>query len=201
MKKFLYLIVLLGFTLSNAQKEAPAINKELEFDTYFRIQTYYPIHFGNTALAKAHKPRPGFSVQMNVLDYQNFKAGFGFDFTTYEITDKEVIANLSTSKYTSAYLLMSYEYNVSRKIQITPNIGYGSASLELGSRSSRFGKQGGNEFRIGTFIDYKIGKATYAFAGIHYVSNRFNVRTSPEYEAFFSKANQLQLNLGIRFGN
>lgn len=201
MRHYLCLIALLGFGLAYAQNETPTINKELEFDTSFRFQTFYPIQFGNTALAKAHKPRPGFSAQMNVLDYQNFKAGFGFDFATYDITDKEVIANLSTSKYTSAYFLISYEYEAFPKLRITPNLGYGSASLELGSRSSRFGKQGGNEFRIGTYIDYKIGKTSYAFIGVHYVSNSFNIRTAPEYESFFSKATQLQLNLGIRFGN
>lgn len=200
MKHFLYLIVAIFSSISFAQNNT-TINKGLEVDTYFRIQTFYPIHFGNTALAKAHKPRPGFSVQMNFLDYRNFKAGFGFDFTTYDITDKEMIANLSTSKYTSAYFLLSYEYNLTDKIQITPNIGLGDASLALGSRSSRFGRQSGNEFRLGATVDYKIGKAIYVFGGIHYVNNNFEIHTSPEYEDFFSKANQIQLNLGFRFGN
>lgn len=177
------------------------INKELDFNVNLRVQTFYPIHFGNTALAKAHKPRMGFSVQMNLLEYQNFKAGFGLDFATYDITNEEIIANLSTSKYTSSYLLISYEYKVNNKIQVSPNIGYGSASLELGSRSSRFGGQSGKEFRIGAVIDYKIGKSAYVFGGINYINNTFDVYTAPEYKSFFSKANQLQISAGIRFGN
>ncbi len=198
MKYYLGLFLLIS-TVSLSQDNR--VNEDFELDTYFRFQTLYPIHFGNTALAKAHKPRPGFSMQMNVLDYRNFKAGFGFDFITYDITDKEMIANLSTSKYTSAYFLLNYEYGISEKLQFTPAIGYGSASLELGSRSSRFGKQRGPEFRIGGVVDYRIGKTIFIFGGIYFVTNQFDIATSPEYESFFSKANQIQLNLGIRFGN
>ncbi|WP_284652211.1 hypothetical protein [Flavobacterium terrisoli] len=208
MKHCFLLLALLSFgnfsfaqDTTNIKERDTTVNKDLEVDTYFRIQTFYPIHYGNTALAKAHQPRPAFSMQMQFLDFRNFKAGFGFDFVTYSITDKEMIANLSTSKYTSAYFLLSYEYKATNKIQITPNIGYGDARLDLGSRNSRFGKQNGNEFRIGAYVDYKVSKAIFVFGGVHYISNTFDIKTSPEYESFFSKANQIQINFGVRFGN
>jgi hypothetical protein len=200
MKSYLSLFALLLFSAVSLGQNTSMV-KDLEVDTYFRIQTIYPIHFGNDALAKAHKPRPGFSAQMQFLDYRDFKLGFGLDLVTYDITDKQMIANLSTSKYTSAYVLISYEYRVTPKIQITPSIGYGWASLALGSRASRFGTQEGNAFRIGTNVDYKIGKTIYIFGGANYVYNTFEVKTSPEYESFFSKANQIQINFGVRFGN
>ncbi len=199
MKHYLCLLMVICSSISFAQNNTT--NDYLEFDTNFRIQTFHPIHFGNTALSKAHKPRPGFSVQMNLLDYHNVKVGFGVDFVTYDITDKEIIANLSTSKYSSSYLLISYEHALTDKILITPNLGYGSASLHLGSRNSRFGEQSGTEFRIGAMIDYRIGETIFIFGGINYVNNKFDIETAPEYESFFSKANQIQLNLGIRFGN
>ena len=199
MKNYLCLFMVIFTSIMCSQNSTT--NKDLEIDVNFRIQTFYPIHFGKTALAKAHKSRPGFSVQMNFLDYKKFKAGFGFDFTTYDITDNQMIANLSTSKYTSAYLLVSYEYKLNNKMLISPTVGYGSSSLALGSRSSRFGKQGGNEFRIGAILDYKIGESIFIFGGVNYVNNKFDIQTAPEYVSFFSNANQIQLNLGIRFGN
>ncbi len=192
-------MVLLFWNVSLAQSESDSDN--LKVNTTIRFQTFFPIQLGNTALAKAHKPRPGFSAQMNFLDFKNFKFGWGFDLCTYDITDKEMIANLSTSKYSSIYMLLSYEYKLTDKIQITPNIGYGSASLALGSRASRFGTQTGNEFRIGSNIDYRIGRAIFLIGGLNYVNNGFDIDTSPEYESFFSKANQIQINFGIRFGN
>ncbi|MEO5777977.1 MAG: outer membrane beta-barrel protein [Flavobacterium sp.] len=201
MKNYTCLLLLLFSSIVFAQNDNEAKKPELTFKINARFQLLYPIQFGNTALAKAHEPKLGVSAQMNFLNYQNFKAGFGFDFVTYKITDKQMIANLSNSKYTSAYFLLSYEYKLNEKFLISPNIGYGSASLELGSRSSRFGKQNGNEIRIGGVIDYKIGKSTYAFGGINYVTNSLDVETAPEYQSFFSKANQIQLSIGIRLGN
>lgn len=193
----LFMIIFTNIVFSQRTTES----KKVDFDANFRVQTLFPIHFGNTALAKAHKPRLGFSMQMILLEFKNFKAGFGVDFTTYDITDNQLIANLSTSKYTSAYLLISYEYKLSNKLFISPTIGYGLSSLELGSRSSRFGKQSGNEFRIGAILDYRIGKSIFIFGGVNYVNNKFDIKTAPEFVSFFSDANQIQLNLGIRFGN
>ena len=198
--KYSYLISVLficSITLGQESKSKP----ELEIKANFRLQTFLPVHFGNNALAKAHKPRPAFSMQLNLLEYNHFKAGLGLDFVTYDITNSELIANLSTSKYTSAYVLIGYEYKINQKLLLTPTIGYGSATLDLGSRNSRFGNQGGNEFRIGSILDYKIGKTTYVFGAIQYVTNTFDVKTTAEYQSFFSKSNQLQLTLGIRFGN
>lgn len=201
MRNYICLLLLISSSIAFAQNETKAPRPELEFKVNARFQLLQPIQFGNTALAKAHKPGVGLSSQMNLLDFQHFKAGFGFDFVSYKITDKQMIANLSNSKYTSAYFLLSYEHKVNEKILITPNFGYGSASLELGSRGSRFGKQNGNEIRIGGILDYKIGKSTYAFFGVNYITNTLDVETTPEYKSFFSKANQIQLSLGIRFGN
>ncbi|WP_293893204.1 outer membrane beta-barrel protein [Flavobacterium sp.] len=201
MKNNICLLLLIYSGIAFAQDETKTPKPQLDFKVNARFHMLYPIQFGNTALAKAHKPKLGFSAQMNLLDYRNFKAGFGFDFVTYEITNKQVIANLSTSKYTSAYVLISYEYKINNKLLVTPNIGYGSATLDLGSRNSRFGNQNGNEIRIGGILDYKIGRTIYVFSGINYITNTFNVETAPEYKSFFSKANQLQLSIGIRFGN
>jgi hypothetical protein len=203
MKNYICLLIVLCSGIAFAQKEETKTptQSEFGFKVNTRFQFLYPIQFGNTALAKAHQPNLGFSVQMNLLDFQHFKAGFGFDFVTYKITDKQTIANLSNSKYTSAYFLLGYEYKLSEKILITPNIGFGSASLELGSRNSRFGKQNGNEIRVGGSLDYKIGKSTYVFGGVNYITNTLDVETAPEYKSFFSKANQIQLSFGIRFGN
>jgi hypothetical protein len=193
----LFILFIWNTTFCQESKSKP----ELEIEANFRLQTFLPVHFGNNALAKAHKPRPAFSMQLNLLEYNNFKAGLGLDFVTYDITNNELIANLSTSKYTSAYVLIGYEYKINKKLLLTPTFGYGSASLDLGSRNSRFGKQGGNEYRIGSILDYRIGKAIYVFGAIHYVANTFEVETTAEYQSYFSKANQLQLTLGIRFGN
>ncbi len=200
MKQFICLL-LVCVSVSYAQNADKTKNKELEFNFNARFGMLYPIQFGNTALADAHKPRIGFSSQLDFLEFNSFKAGVGADFVTYDITNKEMIANLSTSKYTSAYIIIGYQKKFTEKLLLTPHIGYGAASLELGSRGSRFGKQNGNEFRIGGILDYKIMKSGYVFIGIDYIANSLDVSTAPEYKSYFSKANQVQLSLGIRFGN
>jgi hypothetical protein len=194
-------LLLLCCSVALAQEKEENIKAELNLIANIRLQTLYPIQFGNTALSKAHKPDLGFSVQMNLLQYGHFKAGFGIDLANYSITDKEMVANLNSSNYTSSYVFVGYEYEMQPKLRIFPNVGFGAGSLELESRNSRYGKQSGKEFRIGTFVDYKIGRTSYAFAGVHYIHNTFEVETAPEYESFFSKANQIQLTLGVRFGN
>lgn len=201
MKNYICLIAFLCSGILIAQTEEQPKKPELEFKVNVRLLFVRPIQFGNTALAKAHESDGGFSGHLNLLDYNGFKAGAGFDWIGYQITDKQMVANLSTSKYSSIYFLLGYEYKPTDKIRITPNIGYGSATLDLGSRGSRFGGQEGTEFRIGGFFDYKIGKSSYASAGITYITNTFEVETAPEYKDFFSKANQIQLSLGFRFGN
>ena len=201
MKNYICLLWLLCSSVAFCQNDTKVVKPKLEFKLNVRVQSLYPIQFGNTALTKAHQPRIGFSSQFNVFDYQHFKAGFGFDFVTYDITNKQVVANLIASKYTSIYALISYEYAINKKFMVTSNIGFGSATLDLGSRNSRFGGQDGKEFRIGAIVDYRIGLATYVFGGVNYITNTFDIETAPEYESFFSKANQLQLSLGIRFGN
>ena len=200
MKKYCSILLLIFWSFSIAQTSTTQKSKELEFKVNWRIHAIYPIHFGENALAKAHKPRLGFSSHLNLLDFQNFKAGFGLDFLTYDITKPELIANNSTSKYTSAYILISYEYKLNNKILITPTVGYGSARLDIGSRDSRFGGQSGDEYRFGGIADYKIGNSTFAFIGMNYIINKFEIDTAPEYKSFFSNANQLQLSLGFRFG-
>lgn len=201
MKKYLCLIAVFCSGIIVAQTEKKPKKADLEFKVNTRLQLVRPIQFGNTALSKAHSSDVGFSGHLNLLDFNGFKAGAGFDWITYQITDKQLIGNLNTSKYSSFYMLLSYEYKLTQKILITPNIGYGSADLDLGSRNGRFGGQDGTEFRLGAFFDYKIGKSTYAFAGVTYITNTFEVETAPEYKDFFSKANQIQLSLGFRFGN
>lgn len=202
MRNYFCFLLLVCSGISFAQEnEKPKKRPKLEFKVNARFQLIQPIQFGNTALAKAHSPYLGISSQLNLLDFMGFKAGFGVDMVGYKITDKQMIANLHASKYTSAYVLLSYEYKLSEKFLITPNIGWGSASLELGSRSSRFGGQDGNEIRIGGILDYKIGKSTYVFGGINYINTTLDVQTAPEYKSYFSNANQIQLSLGIRFGN
>ena len=201
MKHFICALLIVCTCISFAQNTDNKSYKSLEFNFDARFGVLYPIQFGNTALAEAHKPRIGFLSHLNFLKYDNFKAGIGFDFVTYDITDKEMIANLSTSKYTSAYLIIGYQKKLKDKLFITPHIGFGPASLELGSRGSRFGKQNGNEFRIGGILDYKITKSGYVYLGIDYIASTLDVATAPEYESYFSKANQIQMSLGIRLGN
>lgn len=201
MKKYFSAVLLLLWCVSLAQNKDIKKSKELEFKVNWRIALTRPIPFGDNALAKAHKPYIGFSTQLNLLDFQGLKAGFGLDFVGHAITDKNLIANKSSSTYTSSYLLISYEHKLSETMRVTPNIGYGTASLDIGSRNSRFGGQSGNEFRVGGSFDYKIGRTSHAFVGVNYVMNKFDIETAPEYESFFSKANQIQLSLGFRFGN
>lgn len=200
-KNYLFVLLIFISFYSFSQEKEPKSNSQLSLKSVLRLNMMYPIHFGDNALSKAHQSNIGFSGQFAFLNYQKFNFGIGYDRSNHKITDKQIIANIEKSEYSSFYGLLSYDYEINKKLHISPCFGYGKANLDLSYLNSRFGGQNGAEFRFGFQTDYKIGKATFASLGLTYISTNYSINTVPEYVDFFKKSRQIQLSLGFRLGN
>lgn len=203
MKKIIatYILLFISTSCFSQIKETNQKHNKLLFKSIFKAQLIYPFHLGNNALADAHRPNLGFSMQYSFLNFNRFQFGIGTDLITYKITNKGVVANLNSSDYFAYYYFLCYDYIISKKIHINPNIGYGFSQLDLGNRNSRFGGQSGDEIRVGFKSDYKIGKATSVSLGLEYISSKYCIQTVPEYVDYFKNSERIQLSLGFRFRN
>jgi hypothetical protein len=174
-------------------------NSKLDFKPYFSIGISVPIQFGNTALAKGHGSGVGFAAELGVLTYQKFYVGLGTDSNAYNVTNQAIIGNYPISKHNSYYGFLSYEFNVIDKFSLSPSIGFGSSELVIKKSGKRRGEQDGNEFRIGTSINYNFNTLNALALKVNYINNVYDVNTNEEFQDFFSKSNQIQIAIVYKF--
>lgn len=164
-----------------------------------RIYVLHPFHQGNNALAEAYSSGIGFGGQFFLPKFKNFRLGFGGEYIPYKVENESLIATISSSRYTTAYGLLSYDIVINEKFMLNPTIGFGPSSLSLKSRQRKIDPQNGSEFRIGVYSDYTFSPHFAGFVGINYISNSFTINTHPDYEDYFGKANSIQVSLGLKF--
>ncbi|AWG21122.1 hypothetical protein FFWV33_06020 [Flavobacterium faecale] len=195
MKKIILLVAfMVQCSFGQTKKETAIFNFDPEFNFYASI----PNDFGNTYLAEANKPDLGLGFQYNFVQAKNFKLGFGYDFIYYRVTDVARAGNYNSSRYHSYMGTLGYELNLSKKWQIEPYLGLGSAKLKFKSASRKFGHQTGTAFKLGTKASYRLDKTFSTFAGIEYVSAQYDVNTAPEWVSFYDHATRFQVNLGVK---
>ena len=168
---------------------------KLQLDSSFLVGFIYPIQFGNTALSKGHDTDYGFTSSFGLLKYNGICAGIGLDMVYYQVKNKQIIGDYQNSKHNSYFGFIKYDFNLSKKISFTPNIGYGYSELVIRKNSKRRGSQDGNEFRLGTFINYNFNNQNALSLSVMYVNNVYDVKTNEEFQDFFSKSNSIQLGL------
>lgn len=194
--KYSFLIILFCLKISYGQeKKTKSI---LTFKPEFSLYAIAPNNFGDNYLAKANKPHIGIGANFNFVKVYDFKLGMGYDYIYYSITDVSRAGNIGSSRYNSFYGILAYEINLSNEISIHPYLGLGGVNLNFKSGNRGFGHQTGTDFRIGCNIDYKLDKTISAFAGIGYVSTKYNIYTAPEYISFYDISKMLQINIGIK---
>lgn len=194
--KYRFLLILFCLKLSYGQEKKTKTS--LVFKPEFSLYAIVPNNFGDNYLAKANKPHIGVGTNFNIIQFQHFKLGMGYDFISYSITDVSKAGNIGSSRYNSFYGLLGYEIKLSNEFYLQPYLGFGSVKLNFKSGDRSFGHQTGNDFRIGFNVDYKLDKTISAFAGIGYLSSNYDIKTAPEYISFYDNSKMLQINIGIK---
>lgn len=195
MKKItLFLVFVFGITA--AQNKAK--KETIEFEPVLRISFFQPIQFGDHSLSKDHAARIGFGSSISLVTYKNFRLGAGFDLAKYDITNKSNVGNINNSNYSSIYGFVSYQKKITSKMSIMPTIGMGEVKINLVTNSRIFGTQGGNELRLGTYLDYNLNESFAVFTGIHYIHSSLKVKTNAEIEKYYNQSNQIQISIGLK---
>lgn len=199
--KLIYIFIISSSFHNAFSQEEKILTKDskLDFKPYFFIGFNAPFQYGNTALADAHSSNIGFSAQLGLLTFKGFYFGFGTDSDEYNVEKTELIGNYPISKHNSYFAFLSYEFEVMKKISFSPIIGFGSSELVIKKGGKRRGKQDGNEFRIGTSINYNINKKNAICLNINYINNVYEVNTTESLQEYFSRSNQIQIGLGYKF--
>lgn len=170
----------------------------LAFKPEFSLYAIVPNNLGDNYLAKANKPHTGIGTNFNFIQVQYFKLGMGYDYIYYSITDVTKAGNIESSRYNSFFGTLAYETRLSKQFYFQPYLGMGSVKLNFKSGDRSFGHQTGTDFRIGFNIDYKLDNTISAFAGIGYVSTKYEIKTAPEFISFYDNSKMLQINIGLK---
>ncbi len=198
MRKFsIVLICLLGSLSCLSQIKNQ--KEELKIKGEFRIKMYVPIHIGNNFLAKSYDSNIGFGCNADLLHYNNFILGGGFDYTSYSTTDITRAGNIRNARLSSFYGNLSYKFVVNNKLNLVPHIGIGSSKIDFKSGDRNFGHQNGKDIRIGIYTDYKLNQSVGLFIELQYITSCFTINTSPEFITFYDNAKIMQLGFGLKF--
>ena len=167
-------------------------------DSYLRLYAILPNQFGEHSLAKAHSPRVGVGGSLYLVKYYNFRLGGGLEFVSYSVTDKSKIGEINNSNYSNYFISVAYDYKINKNILLQPIIGYGDVDIKLKTVDKKFTNQNGNEFRIGSIIDYKLNNTFCAFLSLQYIYTSIDINTNSAYKDYFGKAQQFQVSLGFK---
>lgn len=193
---FLALFLICQFVYCQTNTESK--NPNIQFKISFIVGPIYPIEFGETALAKAHSANIGLTSSLRLLEYSNFSTGVGLDLINYSVDNKQLIGDYENSKHNSYFIFINYDYEISKKLLLTPNIGYGASELVIRKDGKGRGKQDGKELRMGTSINYNFDKHNALCFTIMYVNNTYDVKANESLQDFFSKSNSIQFGIVYR---
>ena len=211
MKKAILLLAILGFQGLLAQEET----KEPIFNMgpMVRLHGIYPINFGDNYLADSNDSKVSFGINLSLFDIYRFRLSGGIDHLYYKTNNMEMAADVSRTKYTAVYGILSYEIPVTQSFSVQPYLGGGWTNLNFKRREERtrtnffsdfdnigVSNQEGAEFRAGFYLDYKLAKVVSVFTGFNYIRGSYNINTAAELEDYFGKSSMVQISLGLKLG-
>jgi len=189
---FLFLFVL-GIMLK--AQENPVFQPKPELKIYGN----FPLSFGDNMLAKAHDGKIGWGFTTSPFSVYNFKVGFGFDYTKFNVTDASLAGNIERSELLNFYGYIAYPFRISEKFELESKAGIGGNELRQKTGNNKFGNMKGTVYLAGINLEYEIAWPFEVFAGTDYVYSRFNVKSHPDYQSFFKNGSQLNCYVGIKF--
>lgn len=199
MKRLLPLFFLIAMAVS-AQEAETQSKTGLRFDPGYRVGWSQPIATGTTVLSEGYKPGWGVNFELDLFSYRNWMLGVGSTFAGFNVTDRQVVGTFSNALYSSLYGAVSYRYAFTERWSLIPSISAGAASFDMtGSQNLKISSQKGQEYRIGSTLNYRFGHHTAAYVGLFYARTHVGMNTTPEFEDFYSNLSQVQLQVGIYF--
>lgn len=193
-----YTLLLLIFCIKLSYGQEKNTKSILGFKPDFNLYAIIPSNFGDNYLSKATKPNVGLGANLYILELKHFQIGMGYEYINYSTTDITRAGNINTTRNSSLFGLLGYKIKVSNNFNLQPYLGMGSVKLKFKSTDRNFGHQDGNNFRIGFNTNYKLSHSFFVFAGVSYVSSKYNINTSPEFVSFYDNSKAIQLNLGVK---
>lgn len=205
MKKTALILAISFFQMAFAQEKTS--ENTFNFEPRVRIHGILPISFGDNYLAKANKSQLSVGANLSMFEYYKFRFSIGVDHVLYDTTDRYMAADVTRSRNTSFYGIVSYEIPLYEKFSVQPYLGAGWTEMYF-RRSENSGnftdvsikKQHGSEFRAGFYLDYEATKIISFYTGVNYVGANYTIHTTPELESYFGKAQTMQVNLGVKLG-
>lgn len=155
------------------------------------------MNYGDNFLAKAHNPAVGFGLACDLIKINKFGLGLGYNFIYYSVNNIEKAGNINSSRYHSIYGNLSYEIPINEAFSIAPHIGLGAPTLYFKSGSQNFGSQNGTEIKLGFYGNYRMDEHFSFCLGVEYLSSTYSINTIPAFIDYYSKANAIQVSLGI----
>lgn len=206
MKKIFILIILFCIlpvlSQNTPQKEqtdnATKQSDEFKISIVYRLYPISSLHFGNNVFAEAHENGGGFGTSLGLFQYGNIRAGFGYEYTSYSVSDVSKVGNFNFSNLQSFNYFISYDLKLTNHLMLVPNIGYGNDFVNQKTRSQSFGNYSGNHLKLGLHTDWELSSSIAAFVGVHYVYTKYDLKTNAAFEDFLQKSHQIQLTIGIK---
>lgn len=201
MKKIvLFLVMVLPcFLLAQNEENSDSENtKSFSFKPQFYLYANHHINHGDNFLSDGHDASfVGIGLQLNLLKYQNFKFGIGWEYHNYNVINPATIGNIGYTFYTSVYGKIQYQWDVSKYWSIEPFIGSGATKIRQKYDDSDNDSFYGMNLYAGFNLTFKISPNISLFTGFNYNNIRFNVNTNKDWEDYFNKINQTQIQLGL----
>lgn len=203
MKKFLLVFFLCGLQFVCAQETQKMV---FNFGPMARIHGILPFNSGDNYLADG-KEKFSFGANLSPFEVYGFRPYIGVDHIFYATTNMDMAANVLKTRNTAIYGLLSYTIPITSEFSVEPYLGGGWSGLTFkrAGDNDRFDtydldRQEGHEFRMGVYMDYKVARVVSLFAGVNYVRGSYTVNTVPEYRDYFSQAQSMQVNIGLKIG-
>ncbi|MFB9080918.1 hypothetical protein ACFFLS_22485 [Flavobacterium procerum] len=192
--KIIFFLFILQFSYSQKTENTNLV----KFNHDIRVNAIIPSNFGENFLAEANDSKIGIGTNFSFLRIHNFKLGVGYDYMPYSTTDITRAGNISSAQFHTAYGDISYEIKIAKKLNIEPYFGVGGAELKFKSDGRSFGKQTGENIRVGFNTDFQLAKRLSVFLGLCYLNSNLDINTSPEFVSYYDNAKLIQVNIGLK---
>lgn len=199
--KYLYFLLFATTQVVFAQQTVTPESNGIRFDPGYRVGLWRLCPTGTTALRQATNRGNGVNFDLDLASYKNWMFGVGATYARFNITDNSVVGNFDWSRYTSVYCGVSYRYTFKKRWSLMPSISVGAVGYKLQNTATEItaSKQKGQEYRIGSTLNYRFGNHTAAYVGLFYAGVNVGTNTTAAFEDFYSDLSHLQLQFGIYF--
>lgn len=205
MKKIvLFVLIVLPYILFAQEEDSKIENNEIKnsegfsFKPQFYFYANHHINHGNNFLSDGHDASfVGLGLQLNLLKFQKFKFGLGWEYHNYDVINPGTIGNIDNTFYTSIFGRFQYQWDLSNRWSLEPYVGIGATKIQQKYDDSDSDSFYGMNLYVGFNIIFKLIDHISFFTGFNYNNIRFNVNTNKNWEDYFNKINQTQIQLGI----